>query len=54
MDFDFLILTFKLGLPTFALLKFWVMNAAVAYVHEQLTGKKDFPKYKAGEKVTVN
>ena len=30
------------------------MNAAVAYVHEQLTGKKDFPKFKAGDNVTVN
>ncbi len=30
------------------------MNAAVAYVHEQLTGKKEFPKFKAGDNVTVN
>ena len=30
------------------------MNAAIAYVHEQLTGKKDFPKFKAGDNVTVN
>ena len=30
------------------------MNAAVAFVHEQLTGKKDFPKFKAGDNVTVN
>lgn len=29
------------------------MNA-IAYVHEQLTGKKDFPKFKAGDNVTVN
>ena len=29
------------------------MNAT-AYVHEQLTGKKDFPKFKAGDNVTVN
>jgi large subunit ribosomal protein L19 len=29
------------------------MNA-IAYVHEQLTGKKDFPKFKAGDSVTVN
>jgi large subunit ribosomal protein L19 len=34
--------------------KFFVMNAAVAYVHEQLTGKKDFPKFKAGDNITVN
>ena len=30
------------------------MNAAVAYVHDQLTGKKEFPKFKAGDNVTVN
>ena len=30
------------------------MNAAVQYVHEQLTGKKDLPKFKAGDNVTVN
>ena len=30
------------------------MNAAVAFVHEQLTGKKDFPKFKAGDNITVN
>jgi large subunit ribosomal protein L19 len=30
------------------------MNAAVAYVHEQLTGRKDFPKFKAGDNITVN
>ena len=30
------------------------MNAAIAYVHEQLTGKKDFPKFKAGDNITVN
>ena len=30
-----------------------VMNA-VQYVHEQLTGKKEFPKFKAGDNVTVN
>lgn len=30
------------------------MNAAVAYVHEQLTGKKEFPKFKAGDNITVN
>lgn len=29
------------------------MNA-VAYVHEQLTGKKEFPKFKAGDNITVN
>lgn len=30
------------------------MSAAVQFVHEQLTGKKDFPKFKAGDNVTVN
>ena len=29
-------------------------SAAIAYVHEQLTGKKDFPKFKAGDNITVN
>jgi len=30
------------------------MNLAVAFVHEQLTGKKEFPKFKAGDNITVN
>src|SRR6201986_4407162 len=30
------------------------MNAAVSFVHEQLTGKKEFPKFKAGDNITVN
>jgi large subunit ribosomal protein L19 len=29
------------------------MNA-VAFVHEQLTAKKDLPKFKAGDNITVN
>jgi large subunit ribosomal protein L19 len=29
-------------------------SAAIAFVHEQLTGKKDFPKFKAGDNVTDN
>jgi len=29
------------------------MNA-VNFVHEQLTGKKEFPKFKAGDNITVN
>ncbi len=29
------------------------MNA-IEFVHEQLSGKKDFPKFKAGDNVTVN
>lgn len=27
---------------------------AIAFVHEQLTDKKEFPKFKAGDNVTVN
>ena len=30
------------------------MNAAIAYVHEQLTKSNAFPKFKAGDNVTVN
>ncbi len=30
------------------------MNTAVAYIHEQLTAKKEFPKFKAGDNVSVN
>jgi large subunit ribosomal protein L19 len=30
-----------------------VMNP-IEYVHEQLTGKKDFPAFKAGDNITVN
>ena len=26
----------------------------IAFVHEQLTGKKEFPKFKAGDNITVN
>ena len=29
------------------------MNAR-AYIHEKLTGKKDFPQFKAGDNITVN
>lgn len=29
------------------------MNA-IAFVHEQMTGKKEFPKFKAGDNITVN
>ena len=28
--------------------------SAVSYVHEKLTGKKEFPKFKAGDNITVN
>ena len=30
------------------------MNPAVQFVHDQLTGKKNYPKFKAGDNVTVN
>ena len=30
------------------------MNPAAQYIHEQLTGKKQYPKFKAGDNVTVN
>ena len=30
------------------------MNTAISFVHEQLTGKKEFPKFKAGDNITVN
>ncbi len=30
------------------------MNSAIAFVQEQMTGKKEFPKFKAGDNITVN
>ncbi len=30
------------------------MDTVVAFVQEQMTGKKEFPKFKAGDNVTVN
>ncbi|BAV09170.1 large subunit ribosomal protein L19 [Filimonas lacunae] len=30
------------------------MNAAVQFVHEQLSSKKEFPNFKAGDNITVN
>jgi len=30
------------------------MNQAVQFVHDQLTGKKEFPKFKAGDNITVH
>lgn len=30
------------------------MDAAVQFVHEQLTGTKEFPGFKAGDNITVN
>jgi large subunit ribosomal protein L19 len=35
-------------------IKLMDMNAAEAYVPEQLTAKKELPKFKAGDSVTVN
>ena len=35
--------------------KLKIMNAnAINFVHEQLTGKKEFPAFKAGDNITVN
>jgi len=28
--------------------------SALQYVHEQMTGKKDFPEFKSGDNITVN
>jgi len=41
---------FPLPLPS---LKIRVMNA-IAYVHEQMSSKKEFPNFKAGDNITVN
>ncbi|HKH62925.1 MAG TPA: 50S ribosomal protein L19 [Flavitalea sp.] len=30
------------------------MNAAVQFVHEQLTGQKEYPNFKAGDNITVH
>ena len=30
------------------------MNQAVQFVHEQLTAQKEYPKFKAGDNITVN
>src|SRR6478735_796526 len=30
------------------------MNAATQFIHEQLTAKKQHPKFKAGDNITVN
>lgn len=34
--------------------KFSAMNSAIAFVHEQLTVKKEIPNFKAGDNITVN
>lgn len=44
--------TFKV--LTFALLKSKIMNLAVKYVQEQMSAQKEFPKFKAGDNITVN
>lgn len=49
----FAILKKRRGTPP-GQLKNEVMNAAVAFVHEQMTGKIEFPKFKAGDNITVN
>lgn len=51
LRFDFRLFT---SFPYLCCPKFYVMNAAVAFIHEQLISKKDFPKFKAGDNVTVN
>jgi large subunit ribosomal protein L19 len=52
--FDFYFL-FTVEAPTFASrLKFLIMNAAVQFVQEQLTAKKEVPAFKAGDNITVN
>ena len=30
------------------------MNPALSFIHEQLTAKKEYPKFKAGDNITVN
>jgi len=52
--FRIFFLGFRLKLHTFAILKFKAMNAAIAFVHEQLTKKNEFPAFKAGDNITVN
>jgi large subunit ribosomal protein L19 len=48
-------LDFRAKGDTFAiLLKGFFMNDAVSFVHEQLTGKREFPDFKAGDNITVN
>src|SRR5690606_19430989 len=34
--------------------KIIIIMDAIAFVHEQLSGKKEFPKFKAGDNITVN
>jgi large subunit ribosomal protein L19 len=47
-------LFFPTPTPTFAVRKNEnVMNAAVQFVHDQLTTQKNHPKFKAGDNVTV-
>jgi large subunit ribosomal protein L19 len=39
---------------TFAIPKNRVMSSAIDFVHEQLSLKKEFPAFKAGDNITVN
>jgi large subunit ribosomal protein L19 len=45
-----------MGMPTFAIqiLKTNTDMEAVKYIQEQLQAKKEFPKFKAGDNITVN
>lgn len=45
--------TFHFYFPTFAVRKLFIMDA-IAFVQDQLNPKKEFPKFKAGDNVTVN
>lgn len=47
-------MAFRPKILNFATQNFCAMNAAIAFVHEQLTGKKEFPKFKAGDNITVH
>ncbi len=40
--------------PTFAVQKILKMQSAVKFIHEQLTTKREYPAFKAGDNVTVN
>lgn len=47
-------MAFQPKILNFASQNFCAMNAAIAFIHEQLTGKKEFPKFKAGDNITVH
>jgi len=48
---DFFLCDFPLPLPS---AKIEFMEAAVQFVHEQLTAKREFVKFKSGDNITVN